>query len=160
MLKFYNFDIVCQEIPDEITLAINLTNCPNMCEGCHSPWLRKDIGDELDVNKIVQLVGKYGSGVTCICFMGGDAEPGEVNRLAKYIHSEYPQLKTAWYSGRSEINEDIEITSFDYIKLGGYVASLGGLRSETTNQRLYKIENGEMTVMKFQSKNFAGSDVK
>ncbi|MDD3125631.1 MAG: anaerobic ribonucleoside-triphosphate reductase activating protein, partial [Candidatus Kapabacteria bacterium] len=84
----------------------------------------------------------------------------EVNRLAKYIHSEYPQLKTAWYSGRSEIHEDIEKTSFDYIKLGGYVASLGGLRSETTNQRLYKIENGEMTVMKFQSKNFAGSDVK
>ena len=29
---------------------------------------------------------------------------------------------------------------FDYIKLGPYIESLGGLKSPTTNQRLYKRE--------------------
>ena len=33
MLNYYNYDIVCQEIPDEITLAINITGCPNHCQG-------------------------------------------------------------------------------------------------------------------------------
>ena len=29
-------------------------------------------------------------------------------------------------------------TAFDYVKLGPYIESLGGLKSEKTNQRLYK----------------------
>ena len=36
MLKYANFDVVFQEVPDEVTLAINITNCPNQCPGCHS----------------------------------------------------------------------------------------------------------------------------
>ena len=40
MLKYYNYDIVFQEYPDEVTLAINLTMCPNRCVGCHSAYLR------------------------------------------------------------------------------------------------------------------------
>ena len=47
MLKYYNYDIVFQEYPDEVTLAINLTLCPNRCVGCHSAFLRDDIGEEL-----------------------------------------------------------------------------------------------------------------
>ena len=35
--------VVFEEIPDEVTLAIEITNCPGMCVGCHSPWLRGDI---------------------------------------------------------------------------------------------------------------------
>ena len=29
MVRYHNFDIVFAEIPDETTLAINITNCPN-----------------------------------------------------------------------------------------------------------------------------------
>ena len=36
MLKYANFDIVFQEVPEEVTLAINISNCPNQCPGCHS----------------------------------------------------------------------------------------------------------------------------
>ena len=36
MLKYVNHDIVFQEFPDEVTLAINLSCCPNGCTGCHS----------------------------------------------------------------------------------------------------------------------------
>ena len=38
MLKYANFDIVFQEVPDEVTLAINISNCPNQCVGCHSKY--------------------------------------------------------------------------------------------------------------------------
>ena len=33
--------------------------------------------------------------------------------------------------------------AFDYVKLGPYIESLGGLKSEKTNQRLYKRATGE-----------------
>lgn len=51
MIKYYNTDIVFQEIPGEVTLAINLTRCPFKCKGCHSTHLQQDIGEELDFLK-------------------------------------------------------------------------------------------------------------
>ena len=39
MLKYVNTDIVFQEIPDEVTLAVNISNCPCRCPGCHSQYL-------------------------------------------------------------------------------------------------------------------------
>ena len=47
MVKYVNTEVVFEEIPDEITLAINVSNCPNQCPGCHSPYLREDIGEDL-----------------------------------------------------------------------------------------------------------------
>ena len=35
-----------------------------------------------------QLIGKYDSSISCIAFMGGDAEPSYVNELAKYTHTQ------------------------------------------------------------------------
>ncbi len=153
MLKFYNFDIVCQEIPDEITLAVNISGCPNHCPGCHSKWLWEDIGDVLDEHALKILVEKYSSAITCVCFMGGDAEPQNVEILSRYVHAEWPSLKTGWYSGRSDIPSGIDRQSFDFIKLGAYVEALGGLRSPKTNQRLYRVcHDGTMERMEFNPK--------
>ena len=44
MLKYVNTDIVFQEIPDEVTLAVNISNCPCRCPGCHSEYLWEDVG--------------------------------------------------------------------------------------------------------------------
>jgi anaerobic ribonucleoside-triphosphate reductase activating protein len=79
-----------------------------------------------------------GGDITCIAFMGGDAEPMEVNRLAQYIRETYPELKVAWYSGRIRIPAMITKTDFDYIKIGPFIRHLGPLKSPTTNQRLYR----------------------
>lgn len=71
MLKYVDYDILFQEIPDEVTLAINLSRCPYRCKGCHSPQLQSDIGEELNEEALLRLLQRYGKSVTCICFMGG-----------------------------------------------------------------------------------------
>lgn len=136
MLKFVDYDIVFQEVPDEVSLAINLSCCPNSCPGCHSPQLQGDIGEILDKNIIGELIEKYGSSITCVAFMGGDNDPQSIESLANYVKKKF-SLKTAWYSGCVNIPQCR--TSFDYIKIGPYVESLGALRSKTTNQRFYKV---------------------
>ena len=153
MLKVASFDIVFQEIPGEVTLALNLSNCPCHCPGCHSQHLAEDIGEVVDEELLNGLLARYGSMITCVAFMGGDAEPEEVAKWANYCKGE--RLKTAWYSGRMMMPKDEK--AFDYVKLGPYIEELGGLKSEKTNQRLYKRENGEWKdiTSSFWKKNLA-----
>ncbi len=154
MIKCYNFDIVCQEIPDQITLALNISGCPNQCVGCHSPWLWRDEGVPLDEHFLSLLIDKYSSGITCVCFMGGDQAPQEINALAAYVRGNHRNLKTAWYSGFEEIRPEIEIKNFDYIKTGPYIAEKGGLRSATTNQKFYIVkQDGSLSQYHFPPKN-------
>ena len=154
LLKCYNYDIVCQEVPDNITLALNISGCPIHCPGCHSPWLWKDEGLEITEHFLNLLVEKYSEEITCVCFMGGDQDPEYINFLAKCIRGSFPKLKVAWYSGREEISELIDFANFDFIKLGSYIAEKGGLRSETTNQIFYEVqEGGRLHPIKFTPKN-------
>ena len=145
MLRFVNYNIVFQEIPDEVTLAVNLSNCPNHCEGCHSPYLREDAGEVLNEEMLLGLINKYKTALTCVCFMGGDATPDEVERLAGFIRKKTKGgLKTGWYSGKDTLPKTCSLHNFNYIKLGGYRKHLGGLNSQTTNQRFYRIEENRM----------------
>lgn len=136
MVKYHNFDVVFAELPGEVTLAINLTGCPNRCPGCHSPHLRADAGRVLDEPELRALLLRYGGSVTCLCLMGGDAEPSQVARLAGVARQAMPHL---WYSGRDRLPEGIAPQAFDYIKLGGWVEALGPLSSPATNQRMYRV---------------------
>jgi anaerobic ribonucleoside-triphosphate reductase activating protein len=133
MLKYSNYEITFAEVPDEISLCINLTNCPHTCKGCHSPWLREDAGTPLTYTELKRLI-KRNTGISCVCFMGGDKEPWEVVRLAKLIREDYKNLKTAWYSGSTETPE--HQNQFNFIKFGPYIEELGPLTSKTTNQRM------------------------
>ena len=139
MLKYVNTGIVFQEIPDEVTLAINISGCPCRCPGCHSRYLWEDVGMPLDAAALDDFIDQYGTDITCIAFMGGDADPKGVNLLAQYIREEHPQFHVAWYSGRIRIPSVVTVTDFDYIKLGPFLRHLGPLKSPTTNQRLYHI---------------------
>ncbi len=70
----------------------------------------------------------------------------EVMELARWIKREWPDKKTAWYSGKQELPEGFDVTSMDFIKLGPYIEARGGLKSPDTNQVLYKISpEGDMT---------------
>ena len=143
MLKYANTDVVFQEIPDEVTLAINITNCPCHCPGCHSKYLWEDTGLPLNTDALDDFIDQYGRNITCIAFMGGDCDPKGVNILAQYIHEEHPEFKVAWYSGRLRIPSFINKTDFDYIKVGPFIRHLGPLNKPTTNQRFYRtLDNG------------------
>lgn len=144
MLRFSSYDIVFQEIPDETTLAINLTGCPNMCKGCHSPHLQENGGEPLTEVVMNELLGRYGSLVTCVCFMGGDNDPLEVERLAAYIHTQVA-LKVGWYSGKPELPPGLSLQPFQYLKVGSYIEQLGPLNHRTTNQKLFKVEGEQLT---------------
>lgn len=135
-MKYTDSMITFREVPDEVSLCINISGCPNHCEGCHSPELWDDIGDELNKESLIKLI-KKNEGITCVCFMGGDADPEYVRELALSIKSKF-NLKTCWYSGKTltEIN-DVDLGPYNYIKVGPYDEKLGGLDSPTTNQRFF-----------------------
>lgn len=135
-MKYVDTLVSFSEIPDEITLCINISNCPNKCEGCHSSWLQGNIGIELNNYELYDIINKN-SGISCVCFMGGDSNPEEINNLAIKIKSK--NLKVGWYSGNSEISDKINIKNFDYIKIGPYLKDKGPLSDKNTNQKMYKI---------------------
>jgi len=136
MLKFTDYMVTFREVPDEISLCINISNCPNRCLGCHSKELWEDIGEELTDEKLCSLIERN-EGITCICFMGGDSDPKRVEELCKLVKTKYPFLLTCWYSGKKE--NSIDLSCLDYLKLGPYIEQLGGLDCPTTNQRFYEI---------------------
>nr|DAH69549.1 MAG TPA: anaerobic ribonucleoside-triphosphate reductase activating protein [Bacteriophage sp.]DAR01803.1 MAG TPA: anaerobic ribonucleoside-triphosphate reductase activating protein [Crassvirales sp.] len=142
-MKYVDTKIVMQEIPDEVTLAINISNCPCHCKGCHSSYLAEDIGTDLTFEELLQLCSKN-TGITCVSFMGGDSEPSYINKLAEVLKEGELPIRTAWYSGRDTISNEINLENFDYIKVGRYDEFLGPLNSRTTNQRLYKVIDGRL----------------
>ena len=144
-LKYVNTQVTFSEIPDEISLCINISNCIHKCKGCHSPYLQKDIGNELNPD-VLDILIKENQGITCVCFMGYGADPYAVISLLRYIKLTYPNLKTALYTGDNEIEVEFDIIDgmfkafCDYIKYGEYIAELGGLDNPNTNQVMYKLE--------------------
>ena len=137
MIKYLNTQVTFSEIPDEISLCINITGCKIGCKNCHSSYLAEDIGEKLDRYSLKELINNN-KGITCISFMGGDSEPLTINALARWIKINYP-IKVAWYSGRQELPKNFNIEPFNFIKLGPYIEELGPLNSKTTNQKMYKV---------------------
>ena len=147
MLKYVDTLVGFAEIPDEISLCINISNCPCHCSNCHSSYLAEDIGEPLDLQHLTNLIDSN-KGITCVCIMGGDANPSEVDDIAQDIKEYYPELKVGWYSGRDYISEDINLENFDYIKYGHYDENKGPLNSKTTNQIMLEIEVVDNKVFK------------
>lgn len=138
MLKFVDFKVCFQEVPDEISLCINISNCPHRCKGCHSSYLQQDVGEVLTEEKLKELIDAN-KGITCVCFMGGDNDIPSLISLADYVHKNY-SLHTAWYSGLDWAPVQIDRPScmaFEYIKTGRYIEDLGPLTSTKTNQRMH-----------------------
>lgn len=138
MLKYTDTQVTFAEVPDEITLCINISNCPCHCKGCHSAYLAEDIGALLSETGLTLLI-EANRGISCVAFMGGDVNPEEINLYAAFIKGMYPGIKVAWYSGRQELSKDIDLMNFDYIKLGPYDEDKGPLNKRTTNQKFYKV---------------------
>ena len=140
MLKYCGKAIAFQEIPDEITLLLEITNCPHHCKNCHSPYLREDTGWLLtdDTIKIMCEQEKF---ISCVCLMGGDSDHKDVIRIANLVHE--AGLKMAFYSGDEDIDVNL-IPYLDYYKVGPYDEKRGPLNKRKTNQKFYKIEKDKL----------------
>ncbi len=141
-------DIVLEEIPDRVTLAVEITNCQGTCQGCHSPFLRKDIGEELTEAALDALLDEN-FGANCLLFLGEGNDPDALLRLAAHVRRSRPAMELALYSGRESIEKETE-EMFDYVKIGPYIAERGPLNERTTNQRLYR--RGEDITSRFWRK--------
>ena len=137
-------EMVCfQEIPDEISLSFAISNCPYRCDGCHSPELRTNCGREV-AEILVPTIEKYKNAISCVLFLGGDDDKQISELLGALNYCRSIGLKTALYSGQDDFAAYGQLGHLlDYYKVGSYKKELGGLNSPTTNQRLYKKQDGE-----------------
>lgn len=140
-MKALNSNIYLQEIPDEVSLGLSITDCPYRCKFCHTPELQKDVGTDWQ-EVLDTAMSRYQDAVSCVLFLGGDGQWEDLRSAAKYVKRKYNK-KVAVYLGAQDCPEYL-FELFDYIKVGPYVHELGGLSSRTTNQRLYKINNAEL----------------
>lgn len=152
-LRYTHYDIVFQEVPNEVALVFNISGCPYKCKGCHSTYLWDYSGDllwdNLDAILKKYIINNHEKLITCVCFMGGDQNIEELEKCLRYIKEEYG-LKTCIYSGNDNMNTFRTVTKYlDYIKIGRYDQRLGGLNNPNTNQRFYKITNEKMNDMTY-----------
>lgn len=135
LLKYNGYSVVLQEVPDEVALAVNISDCPHRCEGCHSEYLWKYDGDYIKTD-LQNLINKYKDMLTCVCFMGGDQDNRQLNELLGIV--KHNNLKTALYSGSDSFPPEEILSNLDYIKIGRFVKELGGLNNIKTNQKMYR----------------------
>ena len=134
MLKYVNTAIVFSEVPDEITLAVEISGCPIHCPACHSKHLWEDIGTEITYEELDKMLNT--PAITCICFMGGDQDLDNLEKIFEYCYNKNKLLRIAWYSGREQIPKHKCINYLDYIKIGPYKEEYGPINQKTTNQRM------------------------
>ena len=127
--------VVLEEIPDRVSLAVDISNCRGNCVGCHSPFLKLDVGEELTPAVIDALIADN-FGVNCFLFLGEGKDPEALLALAAHIRYAHPAMEIALYSGREEVEAEIQ-AAFDYVKVGPYRPECGPLNNPGTNQRLY-----------------------
>lgn len=149
-LKYISYAIVFQEVPNEITLAFNISGCPHRCKGCHSQYLWRYEGDNL-LENMEDIVKQYDNYITCVCFMGGDQNMYELGLALNQCKK--MGYKTCVYSGLDYIQYfESLIPLLDWIKIGRYDESLKcdnhieyGVKLATSNQHLYKVEDYVMS---------------
>ena len=141
-MNYAYMEVACMEVPSEIALCIGITGCTVHCPGCHSKELwDENYGYPLTEEVYRDVLKRYKHKCSCICFMGGEWYQKE---LIKYLQIARDEgFLTALYTGQNWVEYDI-MEWLDFLKIGPYIESLGGLAERTTNQRMYKIEQGAM----------------
>lgn len=151
MIRYVDTVVTFSEVPDEISLCINISNCPNNCKNCHSAYLSQDIGWLLNKEELYGLISEN-TGITCVAFMGGDKDPEELHELIHYVRITFPKIKICWYSGKEQIAKVAlsNLQDYDYIKIGPYIEEKGPLNNKNTNQQFYKVENNKLIDITFK----------
>lgn len=154
-MNFSNFQIVFQEVPDEVSLCFSISGCNLGCKGCHSTetWNPK-YGDLLTKEKLLDIIEKYKSLSTCVLFYGGEWEIDNLIELLTIAKDN--NFKTCLYTGleyRELVEKNKNILSYlDFLKTGRWIQARGGLDAPFTNQKFYKIENNILNDLTYKFK--------
>lgn len=146
MLKYLNYQILPNEIPNELSLGIFVLGCPQHCVDCHSPHLwdvnSAGRGKDLDTAEWHALRSLQ-NGFSCVLFMGGDWSPSDLMKSILEA-STVTERPCALYSGQEfeVLQRTIDLKLLKYLKWGAYRKDLGGLQSRTTNQQIWRLEDG------------------
>lgn len=142
MMRFYEYQVVFQEVPDEISLCFSISGCPLRCDGCHSPFLWKaGNGTELRESLYKSLLEKYKDMISCVLFMGGEWHENEL--ISKLRYANENGLKTCLYTGLDSVSSEIK-NELTYLKTGPWMEDRGGLSSPSTNQLFRNIKTNEI----------------
>lgn len=137
-MKYYSKKLVFKDVPEEVSLALEITGCPLRCKGCHSPHLRNHkLGEPLTPEVFDEMLWHHKGTITCVVFMGGEWYEDQLIELLDIAIAQ--GLKTCLYTGQSVVSHKI-YEKLNYLKTGRYIEEFGGLESPTTNQKFIRIK--------------------
>lgn len=139
MLKYLYTKELFAEIPSEITLGVSISGCRLKCPGCHSTDLWEDKGTVLTIQELRKLINQH-KGITCLLLLGGEHD---IDTLIELFKDTPTRLRKAWYCGLDIIPKDKKdiLKYLNYVKIGHYDDTKGGLTSPDTNQRFYNVHH-------------------
>lgn len=136
-MYFSEPQIVFQEVPDEISLALSISGCDLGCKGCHSAqtWGYTH-GEKLTEEKIINFINKYKGMFSCFLFYGGEWLEEELIVFFSIIKKH--NIKICLYTGLTfdefKLKNYQLLNYLDFLKVGRWIKERGGLNSLTTNQ--------------------------
>lgn len=150
-MNIYKYDIVYQEVPHQISLALYACGCPLKCPGCHSPelWSEKT-GSPLSAERLQSLLERYRTRISCVLFMGGEWHEAQLIKFLQQVKAQ--NLLTALYTGLTEVSPQLE-KNLDFLKTGPWRYELGGLDSPQTNQIFRDLRTQQVLNHLFQTHN-------
>lgn len=139
MMRYSDIQVVLQEVPGEVSICFTITGCALNCEGCHSPYLwKKGSGELLSKEKYHQVLKQYQGFASCVLFMGGEWHQNElVDNLKSAQEMGY---STCLYTGLDNVDTQIS-SNLTWLKTGAWKSNLGGLESESTNQKFIELKS-------------------
>lgn len=143
-MRILNYFTSFQEVPDNLSLCFSVFGCPHSCRNCS--WRNEKNFLKLTPQDILEIVNKNKEFIDCVCFLGGEWEPEfkEVLSMCKKTG-----LLTCLYTGLEDIKDMDILSNLDFVKVGPYIENLGGLQSETTNQKFIDLRTNECLNHKF-----------
>ena len=140
-MYYYDFQVVFQEVPGEISLCFSISGCNKNCDGCHSPFLWKEGNGSLLTKEVyTSFLNQYKNLATCVLFMGGEWHQKELIEMLQL--AKIKGFKTCLYTGEDSVSEEIT-DQLTWLKTGMWIQELGGLESNLTNQIFIEIRTNK-----------------
>ncbi|MFC3152062.1 anaerobic ribonucleoside-triphosphate reductase activating protein [Litoribrevibacter euphylliae] len=135
-------DVVFQELPHHISLAFTIHGCPFACAGCHSEhtW-DAESGNALTDDAFLAYLSQYQGLISAVVFLGGEWNRQALTNKLKLAKAQ--GLTTCLYTGGNHVARSLR-AHLDFVKLGPWIETLGGLDSTITNQRFIELKDGEL----------------